>query len=56
MHLHFESLLYFRLDQCLYEATLLRPSAKEWTAYLKEIQLQYYFLFGLVLMKRAQKV
>lgn len=45
-----------RLDQQLLEAMKVKSQKPEWTSILSEVQGMYYFLCGLLLLKRANKV
>ncbi|XP_062594997.1 E3 SUMO-protein ligase RanBP2-like [Saccostrea cucullata] len=47
--------LLHQLDQNLFSASLLSSTKPDWQAFLKEVQGQLYFLFGLMLYKRAEK-
>ncbi|CAG2208516.1 unnamed protein product [Mytilus edulis] len=45
----------YMLDQSLQEAMMVKSQKPEWTSVLCEVQGMYYFLCGLLLLKRANK-
>ncbi|KAK3086641.1 hypothetical protein FSP39_021292, partial [Pinctada imbricata] len=44
-----------QFDQTLFGAMLIQNKLEEWTYFLSEMQGQYFFLLGVLLMKKAQK-